>query len=216
MKVYSLEPSAEPAMGRNPAKVGGLPRPPGPAAWPACAQCRHPMRFLFQLPHRPEIGLDLNPYGALLVFQCENPDTACDSFLAHSGANAVLAVRGSHKPVTMSGELPRQSPYPELSMEVLSASEDPVALGVEPDRASDVELDAKERAIEEAPSSKIGGVPIWPQGPDVPTCCEAPMKFVAQLHGDTWGLNFGDGGTGFVFRCAKDRAHPHRFLWQAY
>ena len=73
------------------AKVGGAPEPVGPLRWPACAACGAPMRFLFQLPHVPG-KLDLAPYAAVYVFQCENPETACERWDPHSGANAVVAV----------------------------------------------------------------------------------------------------------------------------
>ncbi len=42
------------------------------------------------------------------------------------------------------------------------------------------------------------------------------MRFVAQVDSETFGLRFGDGGTGYLFRCARACATPYKFLWQGY
>lgn len=213
-KLFALEPAAE-VSGDVPAKVGGAPSPPGPADWPACGQCGRPMRFLFQLPHRPEALLDLAPARALLVFQCENPETACFPFDADSGGNRALAVLAG-SPAAMKGGSAAQGPYPERGLSFAAAEEDSAALSIDVNGAGPEELERRERAMEAAPSSKVGGVPIWPQSEATPSCCAEPMRFVAQLHGDAFELSFGDGGTGFVFECAKRCASRFKFLSQGY
>ena len=213
-KVFALEPAPGPS-GTTPAKVGGAPRPPGPADWPACGQCGRPMRFLFQLPHRPDALLDLAPAQALLVFQCENPDAACFPFDPDSGANRALAVAAG-SPAAMKGAPSAEEPYPERGLAFSAAEEDSAALSIDVNGAGPEELERRERAREQAPKSKVGGVPIWPQSEAAPSCCGEPMRFVAQLDGDTFGLSFGDGGTGFVFECAKRCARRFKFLWQGY
>jgi hypothetical protein len=52
--------------------------------------------------------------------------------------------------------------------------------------------------------SKIGGIPNWIQGPEIPDCvrCEKPMSFFAQLR-SLPDLSFVDEGTLYTFVCAK-------------
>ncbi|MET0402705.1 MAG: hypothetical protein ABW123_09890 [Cystobacter sp.] len=194
------------------ARVGGSPEPVGPLTWPACATCGAPMRFLFQLPHVPG-RLDLAPYAALAVFQCENPETVCFRWDAHAGANAVVALRAGTPSVT--GAPAAGAPATGLGVDFAPAEEDGEALSVDVNTASDEQLAALDRAQERAPGSKAGGVPGWVNGDARPTCCGEPMRFVAQLAAVPWGLNLGDDGRGYVFRCHDAAcATPFRFLWQ--
>lgn len=193
------------------AKVGGAPEPVGPLRWPVCASCARPLRFLFQLPHVPG-KVELAPFAAVYVFQCENPDTVCYRWEAFDGANAVVAVRAG--PPSVEGEGPGGVPYAEWRLGLAPAQEDTAALCVDVDTATSAQLSALDRAQEEAPESKVGGLPIWLNGEAPPTCCEAPMRFVAQVSAMPFGLNFGDNGRGYLFRCARDCEHPFRFLTQ--
>lgn len=193
------------------AKVGGAPEPVGPLRWPVCASCASPLRFLFQLPHVPGT-LELAPFAAVYVFQCENPDTVCYRWEPFSGANAVEAVRRGTPSVEGSG--PGGVPYAEWRLGLAPAEEDTAALSVDVDTATSEQLSALERAQEEAPESKVGGLPIWLNGEAPPTCCEAPMRFVAQLSAMPFGLGFGDNGRGYLFRCVRDCPRPFRFLTQ--
>jgi len=211
--VFAFEPS--PNVPRSPAKVGGEPLPPGPAIWPACAKCGKPMRFLFQLPHRTSVLLDFAPAASVLVFQCENPDTVCMPFDPDSGANRVLAVaRG--EPAKMTGGPSAQGAYPDIGIAFIRAEEDSAALSLDENAATEAQIKARERAMEDAAWSKAGGVPIWPQSDATPSCCGERMHFVAQVHSETFGLSFGDGGTGYLFRCARSCATPYKFLSQGY
>ena len=194
------------------AQVGGTPRPAGPLAWPACATCGTPMRFLFQLPHVPG-RLDLAPYAALYVFSCANPDTVCFRWDPHAGANAVVAVRAG--PPELTGAQAPSATSTAVALDFAPAEEDTAALSVDVDSASDEQLAALDRAQEQAPASKVGGVPGWVNGDARPECSGQPMRFVAQLADVPFGLDFGDNGRGYVFRC-QDAActTPFRFLWQ--
>lgn len=194
------------------AKVGGAPEPVGAVRWPACASCGAPMRFLFQLPHVPG-KLDLAPYAAVYVFQCENPDTACERWDAHAGANAVVAVEPGA--ASVEGTRPLGVPYAEWNLGLVPAEEDTEALSVDVNEATDEQLAALDRALEEAPESKVGGVAGWVNGDATPECCGEPMRFVAQLAAMPFGLAFGDNGRGYLFRCRRGGCGtPFRFTWQ--
>ncbi|XXF78210.1 hypothetical protein P2318_00190 [Myxococcaceae bacterium GXIMD 01537] len=193
-------------------KVGGAPEAPGPLQWPTCRMCGGPMRFLFQLPH-VEGRLDLAPYASVHVFQCENPDTVCFRWDPEEGANAVVPVRAGVASVQAPpGPV---KPYAEWHLDFERATEDTKALSVDVNEASDEELAALDRAQEAAPESKVGGVPIWLNGEAALECCEAPMRFVAQVSAMPYGLEFGDNGRGYLFRCEReDCERPFRFLTQ--
>jgi hypothetical protein len=194
------------------AKVGGAPEPVGALRWPVCASCGTPMRFLFQLPHVPG-RLDLAPYAAVYVFQCENPDSVCFRWDPHEGANAVVAVEAG--PASVEGARPPGIPYAEWNLGFAPAEEDTEALSVDVNAATDEQLARLDRALEEAPESKVGGVPGWVNGDATPECCEEPMRFVAQLGAMPFGLDFGDNGRGYLFRCRREQcATPFRFLSQ--
>ncbi|ATB31161.1 hypothetical protein [Melittangium boletus] len=194
------------------AKVGGAPEPAGALRWPVCAACGAPMRFLFQLPHVAG-RLDLAPYAALYVFQCENPDTVCFRWDAFAGANAVVAVEPG--PASMAGAPASPHPLPESRLDFARAREDTEALSVDVNAATDEQLAALDRASAQAPENKVGGVPVWVNGEARPECCGEPMHFVAQLSALPFGLGFGDAGRGYVFRCrAGACGTAFRFLWQ--
>ncbi|HZH17860.1 MAG TPA: hypothetical protein VE057_26145 [Archangium sp.] len=81
--------------------------------------------------------------------------------------------------------------------------------------ATDEQLAALDRALEEAPESKVGGVAGWVNGDATPECCGEPMRFVAQLAAMPFGLTFGDNGRGYLFQCRSGGCGtPFRFTWQ--
>ncbi|WP_375757099.1 hypothetical protein [Corallococcus exercitus] len=193
-------------------KVGGTPEAPGPLEWPACAMCGGPQRFLFQLPH-VEGRLDLTPHASVHVFQCENPDTACFRWDPEEGANAAVPVKAGASSV--SAPPGPVKPYAEWTLGFEPATEDTEALSVDVNEATEEQLTALDRAQEEAPESKVGGVPGWLNGEATPECCDEPMRFVAQLAAMPFGLDFGDNGRGYLFRCTReDCVRPFRFLTQ--
>lgn len=189
------------------AKVGGEPEPVGPLRWPVCRSCGTPMRFLFQLPHVPE-KVDLSPYAAVYVFQCENPDTVCYRSMPDEGANAAVPVRAGEPKVE--GDRPKGTPYNVWTLGFGPAEEDTAALSVDVNEATGEQLRALDRAAEDAPESKVGGVPVWQNGDAMLQCCDEPARFVAQLSSMPFGLDFGDNGRGYLFRC---RRQPEHFLF---
>lgn len=192
------------------AKVGGEPDPVGPLRWPTCASCGTPMRFVFQLPHVPD-KVDLSPFAAVYVFQCENPDTVCYRSQPDEGANAVVAVRAGTP--TVEGARPKGLPYHPWSLGFAPAEEDTAALSVDVNEATREQLRALDRALEQAPESKVGGVAGWINGDATPECCGEKARFVAQLAAMPFGLEFGDNGRGYLFRCQRQPEH-FRFLSQ--
>jgi hypothetical protein len=189
------------------AKVGGEPEPVGPLRWPVCRSCGTPMRFLFQLPHVPG-KVDLSPHAAVYVFQCENPDTVCYRSMPDEGANAAVPVRAGEPKVE--GDRPKGVPYNTWTLGFAPAEEDTAALSVDVNEATDEQLRALDRAGEDAPESKVGGVPVWLNGDAMLQCCGEPARFVAQLSAMPFGLDFGDSGRGYLFRCQRK---PEHFLF---
>ncbi len=189
------------------AKVGGAPEPVGSLRWPVCRSCGTPMRFLFQLPHVPE-KVDLSPYAAVYVFQCENPDAVCYRAFPDEGANAAVPVSAGEPKVE--GERPKGAPYNDWTLGFAPAEEDTAALSVDVNEATNEQLRALDRAQEDAPESKVGGVPVWLNGDALPQCCGEPTRFVAQLAAMPFGLDFGDNGRGYLFRCQRQ---PEHFLF---
>ncbi|WP_224369170.1 hypothetical protein [Hyalangium versicolor] len=192
------------------AKVGGEPEPAGSLRWPMCRMCGTPMRFLFQLPHVPE-KVDLSPYAAVYVFQCENPDTVCYRSMPDEGANAAMPVAPGEPKVE--GERPKCIPYNAWSLGFAPTEEDTAALSVDVNEATSEQLQALDRAQEEAPESKVGGVPVWLNGDAMLQCCGEPARFVAQVSAMPFGLDFGDNGRGYLFRCQRQPEH-FKFLSQ--
>ncbi len=192
------------------AKVGGEPEPVGVLHWPVCAMCGAPMRFVFQLPHVPG-QVDVSPYAAVYVFQCENPDTACYRAMPEDGANAAVPVLAGEPRVE--GAHAAGVPYHPWSLGFAPAEEDTAALSVDVNEATREQLRALDRAQEEAPESKVGGVAVWLNGEGTPECCGVPARFVAQLSAMPFGLEFGDNGRGYLFRCQRQGEH-FRFLSQ--
>ncbi len=189
------------------AKVGGEPEPVGPLRWPTCAMCGTPMRFLFQLPHVPG-KVDLAPFAAVYVFQCENPDTVCYRSMPSDGANAAIPVRAG--PPKVEGERHQGLAYNPWCLGFAPAEEDTAALSVDVNEATREQLQALDRAQEQAPESKVGGVAVWLNGDAPPECCGQQARFVAQLSAMPFGLDFGDNGRGYLFRCQHQ---PEHFLF---
>ncbi len=190
-RVWALVPSSQPwPEGVISPAVGGVPDPVGRLVWPACSVCGQPMRFLFQLPHLAG-RLELAPDAAIYAFQCDEH--------AWDGANAVLGFpKGA--PRELEG-LRHERPLPRTLLALEEAQEDAAALSIDVNEADDDALSTLDRAQAAAPPSKIGGVPVWVQGYDDVECCGRPMTFLAQVDSEPFGLDFGDAGRAYLFRC---------------
>ena len=190
------------------ATVGGKPLAGAGTRWPCCSSCNSPMQFLAQLPlasldeakgHRDQV---------LLLFQCQSDPGMCDEWDPNAGGNTALLVEEADRV---------QMPVPKG--ETLLPGESRLRLlqylPVQSQRTDD---DNYCEAVD-APGSqvvgKLGGVPLWIQADETPSCeCGAPMTFVAQLEERGGGhINFGDCGTGYAFVCQSCRDSA-KFLWQ--
>jgi hypothetical protein len=165
------------------------------------------MQFLAQLPLREcEDAAVLHGDQYLLLFQCQSEPGMCDEWDAESGGNAAILIPERNR---------RRLPVPDgrtlLDDEsrLLFRPYDPRA-GETPDDAYCAALDEKASRV----LGKVGGVPLWIQGDETPTCkCGSRMIFVFQLEArGGGGINFGDVGSGYAFVCAT--CASARFLWQ--
>lgn len=121
---------------------------------------------------------------AALVFQCADP--LCSTWEPDGGANKVL-FKDSIEEVT-----------PELALEFVESTY--------------TEEELQDHEMDDA-IGKALGKPVWLQDDETPECCEAPMEFVFQVQdGDV--VNFGDTGTGYVFKCKK--CEKGKFLSQCF
>jgi hypothetical protein len=176
-------------------RTGGLPLVPAGFAWPHCATCGGPMRFLAQL--LPD------PRGLVSIFMCHNKPGLCEEWDPAEGGNraflfATEALAGA------SGAPAADTVLSEVSTVEL------VAVEAEYGDACEAWIDPG------AILGQLGGRPGWMQHDDVPDCatCAEPMSFVAQLEEGREGgstMNFG-GGSAYVFVCKP--CGEAAFLWQ--
>ena len=120
-------------------KVGGEPEPVGPLRWPPCRSCGTPMRFPVPAAACPG-KVDLSPYAAVYVFQCENPDTACSRATPEDGAQRGGAGAWPGEP-KVEGERPQGLPYTAWSLGFAAAEEDTAALSVDVNEATSEQLE---------------------------------------------------------------------------
>ena len=197
--------------GAVPLKVGGTPDWVAPAVWPKCKTCGNPLSFVLQLSDRKE--LPLAPSAAIYLFLCEDEALKCRPFDPEGGANAVIAQQaagGKFETPKAEGVV-----HAQKFLALAPAAEDSGALDIDFDSASSEQLREYDRAQEAAPEARVGGAPAWLQGPERLKCAGKP-ELVAQIAGEPFGLNFGDGGACFVFTCPGDEARPFRALIQSY
>ena len=190
------------------ATVGGRPLAVSGMKWPCCSSCSGAMQFLAQLPLDSLSEASGHNDQALLLFQCQNDPGMCDEWDPDAGGNAALLVANAERSV-----------LPVPAGETLLPGESRlrrVAYVVDQENESD---DDRYREALEAPRSsvvgKLGGLPVWIQGDETPSCeCGALMSFVAQIeYTGGGGINFGDAGAGYAFVCPSCRNRA-KFLWQ--
>jgi hypothetical protein len=133
------------------------------------------MDFLAQISLRTPIRFPTR-YEMAYVFMCpgkfdERGWLECRTSEPHSGANAVILQKSSAS-LTVPGRLPA---YPDYVVTLKHAREPLVDTS-----DCEIEEDLLEAVSE---STKIGGVPLWLQGSEVPVCpaCGGPMEFVSQI-----------------------------------
>jgi hypothetical protein len=200
-------------------KAGGRVVVEIPSAIPLCKECGKEMSLIFQVPFSESDG---GGFVGALIFMCDSEDETCSTWEPSSGANAVVLLKDwkSREPFGMAAypafEI-RWVEFPDLSAEITDLSDDdPQVKQVE----SEIEA-----FVEKFGWSKMGGLPLWYQNPEVPTCvaCGGPTQFLgqfdSQLGKDASGadaaMNFGDAGIGYAFLCEKRCSDQGgAFLWQ--
>jgi len=167
------------------------------------------MQFISQLPIDELSVSELQSRRqSVLLFQCQADPGMCDEWDADSGGNAAILV---------TSEATGQLPVPDG--ETTLPGESRIELVDYDDSLTEDTPDDNYYKALNAPDSKIlgkvGGVPLWIQSDETPTCsCGETMHFVAQLEDrGGGGINFGDAGAGYVFVCLKCPASA-KFLWQ--
>lgn len=183
----------------NQTNFGGLPvqNKNQPIEWPICSVCAAEMQYLGKV--KTDLGLEL-------IFMCCNDPGLCDEWDADGGANAVIVVKDEN--------LEHFSPSnPELGIRKTEYATEILEIEAEEYEAARAKFSGKQRAV----LGQIFGKPSWIQGEETPNCdcCNAPMRFVAQLEeGPDYqtAMNFG-GGIAYLFDCPKDNVG--KFLWQS-
>lgn len=169
-------------------KLGGLPWGLPADRWPICQTCDGPMTLLAQLIHHPD-RLNLGAPGRnLFVFHCANDPGMCEDWDGASGGNACLIIEpdelGSQLTQLpngideLTGVETRVEVYPEVRIGRWLEKDDGLDQSdynsfLNANECSDLEDGEKVPGL-----TKLGSVPFWVQGPEVP---EGGWTFVGQL-----------------------------------
>jgi hypothetical protein len=207
------------------AKLGGTPVLYDKVIWPTCHFCGQKMDFLAQIPLRNPIEFS-HKYDMAYIFMCpghfdERGWLQCQTWEPYAGANAVILQE--HSSWIALPDL--TATYPDYAVVLERISEPQI------DTTDDLIDDDQCELIQDA--TKIGGVPMWIQTNETPSCsiCHGSMKFVGQLHAALdgplpadahWGdskyrfFNFGDLGLGYIFLCdCECSSEGAAFFWQS-
>lgn len=224
-------------LGPDQSKFAGVPWINAGDVWPACAYCGKPMQMFLQLNLQglPAKFPEWPAQGFLQVFYCTAKGSYCeekgdDAFQPFGKFLCARILEPSDRCASTEA-CPIDSPLPARTIIGWRSQDDypapaelaAVAPGVlSDDEAMDlfITLD-KIRAgdIDEEPTTigndKLGGWPMWLQGPAYPACpeCEADMEYTFQIASNrSLVYMFGDCGIAHLFRCPK---HPKRlgFSW---
>jgi hypothetical protein len=176
------------------------------------------MDFIAQLPLKEPVPLS-NQFAMAYVFMCH--DSECCPFDPMSGASAVLLQHHSDSPLVGTKYDGKDfGTYPDIALDFTAATEP--AIDTADLRADRVLLG------QVSSSTKIGGTPFWIQSNEWPDCpdCGGETKFIAQIAAELPGesdsdanastyLDFGDLGTGYIFKCEDDCSDAGAvFFWQ--
>ncbi|MFJ8436971.1 DUF1963 domain-containing protein [Kitasatospora sp. NPDC094019] len=222
-------------------RTGGVPLAPPGTAWPTCADCGGPMRFLAQIVLDGSGAAVTGGPGpqdrVLVLFACQNRPGECRDWDARSGANVALVLAAD---ALVPIPLPVRSD-PE-GREDADPDEDEDDFGDEDDEDDeDLLLLGATRAAEaqflaDAPDfdraraawadrtgrprthvlGQLNGAPAWLQNDETPDCpaCAEPMRLAVQLQegpDPVTAMNFGSG-RAYAFTCSPCAGAA--FLWQ--
>ncbi|MFK0254966.1 hypothetical protein [Streptomyces sp. NPDC090445] len=200
-------------------RIGGVPLAVPGTAWPSCAECAGPLKFLAQL-LLDESGSAVAGGGrphahVLALFACQNRPGTCQDWSPTSGANRALLLpaRGLRRIARPRG---RDVDPEKLFLGAAHAAEPQVL----PDAADYDSAVTAWAARTGRPRNhvlgQLGGPPAWLQYEQTPACgtCAEPMRQAAQLQegpDPVTALNFGTG-RGHAFTCVP--CGEAVFLWQ--
>lgn len=205
-------------------KFGGQPTWLEEPQWPLSRASGAPMRFICQ------IHLDEHLFGATgarmaYIFMTDGDEYLDGTWEPDGGENAVVLQPGGVPVKTvklatgptlyrMVKKLFRKSLVPEpCEFAVrLSYGEDPPQVDEDEDVASTWNDGAAQEYEEPQEGNKLGGTPLFLQGPEFPGAGE--WKLMLQLDSTQvpFFVNFGDSGVGYAFISVDGR--EARFLWQ--
>jgi hypothetical protein len=202
-------------------KLGGQPVWVGEPCWPLSKALREPMRFIGQFALSPEIFGTCAARVAYL-FMTDAETFVNGTWLPDGGENAVILQpgvwSGPSAPLTQGPTLCERVTDETSSgtKEVAREYEVELELGEDPDVLEEDEFAESgkysqylEEYLEE---SKIGGTPAFLENPEYPD--SGRWRLLAQINSTVvpCGINFGDGGIGYVFLSEDGRVAT--FLWQ--
>lgn len=218
----------ERSCGPTESKFSGRPWLAAGEEWPCCPNCARPMQLFVQLdlaslpaPERERLGSE----GLIQLFYCTSSrplcEVDCQAFFPFAESELARWIEAPGEEVNLEAVGP-EAPFPALAIVGWEPVED-FPLGEEADYLLGVEYTEQERRhLEEigAPvgGDKLGGWPLWVQGPEYPSCprCDEAMELVFQIDSeDNLPYAFGDSGVGHLTRC---RQHPDvlAFGWACY
>lgn len=192
----------------------GLAWIPEGEAWPVCPTCGKPMQLFVQLnpadlpePVRERVG-----EGLIQFFYCTTLEPMCDidleGWAPFSKAHVARRVTLEGTP-SLAAPPQIEDPYPPkriVGWEPRQDAPTPWEREVEEAEISDEAW----REAEDFPlaGDKLGGWPLWIQGPERPACprCNGEMEVILQLDSeDHLPHLFGDVGVGHLSICPR---HP--------
>ncbi|MFD8411508.1 hypothetical protein ACFV2Q_07040 [Streptomyces sp. NPDC059650] len=198
-------------------RIGGVPLAGPGTAWPTCAECAGPLKFLAQI-RLDASGSALAGRGRLhtqllVLFACQNRSGWCQDWHPASGANLALVVparglRRIPRPRAVDGE--------KLFLGAAHAAEPQVlADAADYDGARAAWAARTGRRVNDV-LGQLGGTPAWLQYDETPACrnCAEPMRLAVQLQegpDPVTAMNFGTG-RGYAFTCGP--CAEATFLWQ--
>jgi hypothetical protein len=184
-------------------------------AWPVCPGCQRPMRLFVQLDLAtlpPELPYPIRE-GMVQLFYCTSSEPPCET--DHEawqpyGKSTLARWLSSEEQRAAAASPAPPDPADEPAAVIVGWEPRPPEL---PGYDEDVppppdDVDLEDDALRPRAGDKLGGWPLWAQGPEYPGCrrCRGRMAYLLQLESD--GLSrhqFGDMGAGHLFQCPE---HP--------
>lgn len=187
-------------------KFGGQPVWLGKPQWPLAKVDGQPMRFICQV----QLPDDLQTSGHRMAYIFMSDEVMGETWDAEAGDNAVILQPGPFTPYVQTVQLDRgptlQAMRPTTGGGLLEFED--TEYGVELTKVTD----EQSRDDGTMMKTRIGGPPKWMQNEEWPA--GGPWRMLIQVDScdESYSINFGDGGIGYVFISEDGR--QARFLWQ--